>query len=85
MTTLKEVKAYAKSIGAEIVDDKIGSTHECTAEAPKGKIWACDDIHMLVDCSYIPFKPDYEDLLKRMKYGLNVCADSECEWCNPEE
>ncbi len=84
--TLRKLKALAHKLGATIVDDKIGDTHECTAEAPHGKVWSCDGgLHMLVACAYRPWKPDYEDLHERMEYGLEDCPDPECEWCHPDE
>ncbi len=83
--TLKAIKTLAKQIGATVIDDKCGHTHECTVEAPAGKRWKCSEIHMLVDCANIPWKPDYADLLDRMAYGVEDCPDKDCEWCNSTE
>lgn len=82
MATLKDVKKFALTINAKVEDDKIGHSHECRVEAPKGYIWKCADIHELVADAYIPWKPDYNDIIKRMKYGVEICKDPECEWCN---
>lgn len=81
--TLRQLKAAAKKIGATVEDDKIGLTHECRVEAPKGHVWN-DGVHEFVDQAYIPWKPDYGDLLSRMSYGFSKCEDPVCEWCHPE-
>lgn len=83
MATLRHVKALANSLSASVEDDKAGYTHECRVEAPHGKVWSCDMIHELVDATNIPWKPDYDDLLSRMNYGLEDCPIQDCEWCNP--
>jgi len=84
--TLKDVKALAKKLGAKVEDDKCGNYHTCRVEAPHGKVWACDDIHELVDETNRPWKPDYADMLSRMEHGLNDCPQrDDCEWCNPME
>lgn len=81
MTTLKQVKSLALKFGAKVEDDKCGNTHECRVEAPYRKQWACDEIHELIACAYRPWKPDYQDVLDRMNYGLIDCTDPDCEWC----
>lgn len=81
MASLKDVKALAKSLGAKVEDDKSGHTHECRVEAPHRKRWAGEGIHELIDCTNRPWEPDYADLLDRMNYGLEDCADPECDWC----
>lgn len=78
MATLKQVKKAAEAIGATVVDDIVGLTHECRVEAPQGFHWA-DGVHEFVDCCYTPWKPDYQDLLDRMSYGVEPC-DDQCEW-----
>jgi len=83
MTTLKEVRAVAKRFGAKLEDDKCGNTHECRIEAPHRKRWACDSIHEIISSGNRPWKPDYDDLLDRMNYGLEDCV-GECEWCDSE-
>lgn len=85
MTTLAKVKRAAAALGATVEDSKEGHTHECTVEAPHRHIWKSDDIHMLIDACYRPWKPDYADLLRRMSYGLEPCTDPDCDWCNSEE
>ena len=82
--TLRDVRKRAKALGAIVVDDKIGETHECTVEAPPGYRWATDELHQFVNCSYRPWKPDYADLLDRMAQGIEPCPDPDCEWCHPE-
>lgn len=84
MSTLAKVKALAAALGATVEDDKIGNTHECRVEAPRGKRWKCSEIHELIDSSYRPWKPDYADVLDRMNYGIEDCPDADCEWCSPE-
>lgn len=85
MATLKQVKARAKELGAIVCDDKVGYTHECTVEAPAGHRWVTSSLHMFVDSAFLPWKPDYADLLDRMSMGIEVCPDADCEWCHPEE
>lgn len=82
--TLKDVKAHAAVLGAKVEDYKIGNSHECRVEAPHRKRWACCEIHELVSDAYRPWKPDYEDLLARMAYGLEDCV-GDCEWCDGGE
>jgi len=83
--SLKKLKLAASKIGAKIEDDKIGKTHECCVFSPQGKMFSCDSIHILVDSVFIPWKPDYKELQRRMEVGLEDCTDAECEWCYPEE
>jgi hypothetical protein len=83
MRTLREVKTVASFLGAKVEDDKCGHTHECRVEAPHRKRWACDGIHELIASTNIPWKPDYEDLLSRMEFGLEDCV-GDCEWCDGE-
>lgn len=82
MATLKDVQKVAKKMGAKVTQDKDGNTWECRVEAPNKTIWCCSDIHEIISSSFKPWKPDYQDLLDRMKYGLAKCKDDECEWCN---
>lgn len=81
MTTLKQVKKAAAALGAIVEEDKCEYSHECRVTAPHRKIW-CDGVHEFVDCANRPWKPDYEDLLNRMSYGLEDCIDPDCDWCN---
>lgn len=81
--TLKDVRKLAKQLGATVEDDKIGNTHECRVEAPHRKRWACRGVHEMVDSSFLPWKPDYADVLDGMKFGLEDCTDPDCDWCNP--
>jgi hypothetical protein len=83
MTTLRNVKALAKRLGAKVEDGKVGFAHECRVESPHRKRWACDGIHELVDSANRPWKPDYADLLDRMSHGLEDCI-GDCEWCDGE-
>jgi hypothetical protein len=85
MTTLAQVKKIAEAMGATVEDQKIGNSHSCEILAPKGKMFGEGSTHILVDCAYTPWKPDYADLLSRLKYGMIDCNDPECEWCNPDE
>lgn len=80
--TLKDVRRLASKIGARVEDEKLGNSHECRVEAPKGYIWKCADIHELVADAFIPWKPDYDDMIARMNYGVEKCNDPECDWCN---
>lgn len=82
--TLREVKTIASFIGAKVEDDKVGHTHECRVEAPHRKRWSCCGIHELIASAYIPWKPDYNDIIERMEYGLEDCV-GECEWCDEVE
>jgi hypothetical protein len=81
MATLRQVKALAKTLGAKVEDDKVGNTHECRVEAPHRKHWAEGTVHELIDAAYIPWKPDYADVLSRMGHGLEDCI-GHCEWCD---
>ena len=83
MTTLAKVRALAKQLGATVEDEKIGNHHECRVEAPHRKKWSEGDVHELLDSANRPWKPDYEDLISRMNYGLEDCVGP-CEWCDGE-
>ena len=85
MTTLRQLRAAASKLGATVEDTKIGHSHTCEVIAPDGKFWAEGDVHCMVDTTSQPWKPDYEDLLSRMSYGLEECTDPDCDWCHPEE
>lgn len=86
MNTLKQVRALAAQLGAKVEDDKIDNAHECLVEAPHGKVWMCCGVHELVDSTNRPWKPDYADVLNRMRYGLeNYPEGLACEWCYPDE
>lgn len=83
MATLQQAKKVAEKFKATLVDDKSGNHHECRCEAPKGFVWKCDGtIHELIDSCYRPWKPDYQDLIDRMNYGIEKCEEINCEWCN---
>lgn len=83
--TLQTIRREAKRLGASVTMEKHGDSYRCGVEAPAGYKWGCDDIHEIVDWSYAPWKPDYEDILSRMKYGVEKCEDEDCDWCHPEE
>lgn len=82
--TLSKLKKYADTMGATVEDQRIGMSHMCKVIAPKGKKFYCDSIHILVEDVYIPWKPDYEELYRRMSLGLEDCDDPICEWCHSE-
>jgi hypothetical protein len=84
VTTLRQVKAAALKIGANVDDHKSGNCHTCTVEAPHRKKWACRGVHEMVDETNQPWKPDYADMLDNMNFGLEDCEDPDCEWCNEE-
>jgi hypothetical protein len=81
MSTLRQLKDAAKRLGAKVEDDKIGRTHECRVEAPHRKRWVEGEVHEMVDGTFMPWKPDYADLISRMGYGLEDCVGP-CEWCD---
>lgn len=82
MSTLAKAKKVAAGFKATLVDEKIGHAHECRCEAPKGHIWSSDFIHELIDSSNQPWKPDYQNMIDRMNYGVEKCEVIDCEWCN---
>lgn len=84
--TLKDAKKVAAKFQATLIDEKTGNVHCCRIEAPKGHIWAEGDVHELVDETNQPWKPDYDDLIKRMNYGVEKCPNlPDCEWCNSDD
>ena len=85
MTTLRQLRRRAAALGAIVVDDVVGHTHECTVEAPPGHVWVTDGLHMFVAACYSPWRPDYADLLSRMAAGVEPCTDPDCEWCHPDD
>ena len=88
MVTLTQLRAQAKTLGATVLNERIGESVTCGVEAPHGFVWKGEDLHELVDSVYYPWKPDYADLLARMAKGVEPCPlGAQCEWCNliPEE
>jgi hypothetical protein len=83
MTTLSKLKKEAAKIGATVEQDRIGDTLNTEVFSPSGFRFASDSTHIFVDCVYVPWKPDYADLLNRISYGLEPCEDAQCEWCHP--
>lgn len=84
MTTLAKVKAEARKIGATVTQENCGNETRLGVEAPKGYCWD-EGLHEFVDWTYKPWKPDYDDMLARMKHGCEPCTDVECDWCHPIE
>lgn len=82
MSTLRMVRKAAEALGATVLDEKIGESHSCEAEAPAGFIWNASGNHCFVDTAYRPWKPDYADLYDRIALGVSPCADPHCEWCH---
>lgn len=78
MTTLKTLTMAALKVGAIVHDTRIGQSHSCGVEAPPGHHWSCG-LHELVDSAYVPWKPDYGDLLARMNQSIEPCGP-DCEW-----
>ena len=85
MATLADVKKLGRQLGAIVTQDRVGDSIMLEVEAPTGMRWA-EELHMFVDSAYLPWKPDYDDMLDRMKsYTLEKCDDPDCDWCNSEE
>jgi hypothetical protein len=82
MTTLAKAKKVAAKFKATLVDEKVGYSHCCRIEAPKGHIWVEGAVHELVDDTDRSWKPDYQYLIDRMEYGVEKCEDINCDWCN---
>lgn len=84
MATRKQFMARCKELGVTVEDD--GSS--LVASAPKGKHFACRDLHMLsIDYDSPPGawkKADaYQDLMDDLSYGLED-APEDCD-CRDEE
>lgn len=80
MATLAQVKKAAAKIGATIEQGRSGEAITCEAFSPPGFMFS-EGSHVLVDSSYLPFKPDYANLLERIGYGLEPCTVPDCECC----
>lgn len=80
---LRKLKALAVKLGATVEVDRIGDTVSCDVFSPPGKFWCEGSTHILCEHAYLPWKPDYAELISRMGYGLEDCTDAECEWCHP--
>jgi len=80
MSTLRQMKALAKKLGAKVEDYKCGDSHCCLVEAPHRKVWVDGGVHEL-ETVYQPWKPDYDDIIERMNCGLDDCV-GECDWCD---
>ena len=77
IATLQQVRALAKSFGAEVEYYSSGDHTTLAVTAPGGFHWE-GGVHTLVDSPFKPFKPDYADMLERMSFGLDKCDDT-CE------
>jgi len=86
MSTLRKLKAAAAKVGATVEKGTYGMTICVEVFAPQGKVFAeGGGTHIMVDDTYVGFKPDYDDLLSRLSYGLEDCEDPDCEWCYPDD
>jgi hypothetical protein len=85
MKKLKDVKLLAKSYGATCEESRAGNTVEVSVIAPKGRYWREGSVHELIECVYLPWKPDYDDIISRMNHGTEECIDPDCDWCHPIE
>lgn len=83
MANLKSVKAAAHKIGAEVEYTKEFGCYELLVTAPPGYCWE-EELHQFVDSGYLPWAPDWADMLERMSYGVEKCETLGCEWCNSE-
>jgi hypothetical protein len=85
--TLSDLKRVARKLdpNIEVTQDIIGDSYCVEVISPPGFMFSCGDLHILVDHTYRPWKPDYADLIERLGYGLEECTDPECEWCHPDE
>jgi hypothetical protein len=82
MTTLAKLRKVAEPLGCIVVQDRAGETVECTVEAPAGFCFG-SGLHMFVDMVYLPWKPDYTDLIARVNSeGIEKCTVEGCDWCN---
>lgn len=77
--TLSDVKRAAAKVGATVEYEKSGRCNVLRVEAPKGSHWASGVVHEFVDEAYIPWKPDFHDMLERMGCGIEPCDDT-CEY-----
>lgn len=82
--TLREVKKVATQFNATVIKERVGNTNSLEIEAPKGFVWCEGGVHVIVDASYYPFPNDYEDVLSRMRFGLEPCTQENCD-CFGEE
>jgi hypothetical protein len=83
LARIGDVRRLAKSLGCTVTVDKDRLTHEIRVTAPQGYIFNAE-LHQLVETCYVPWTPDYDDLMARMKHGVRLCDVEGCEWCNPE-
>lgn len=83
------VRAKARELGATVTTSAAGLWRRYNIEAPKGKVWACSDVHMLVvEWKHGDSQTDdwaasaIEDVLERMGHGLVDCDNPECDYCS---
>lgn len=63
------------------MDQIIGGVHSCDVDAPPGMVWNANGAHSFTDNAYAPWKPDYPDMIERVRMGITACPDPDCEWC----
>ncbi len=86
----EKVRRMAKRLGATFKVNSPADPLDVGVEAPRDHVWSCGvDIHELIGNCSDPFPEDvaetWEDLLDRMRYGVERCEVKDCEWCNSSE
>lgn len=81
---LRRLKTACNVIGASVLNERVGESWTCEVFAPARMLWKASGNHCMTDSAYHPWRPDYADLLNRVKMGVEPCTDPECEWCNEE-
>lgn len=83
--TMKDVRRLVKDFGASI--DKGSKSRAGThynIDAPNGMTWCCESgLHCLVLTVWDDFDntEEYEDVIQRMRYGVEKCDTEDCDVC----
>ena len=85
---IAKLRAEAKKYGAVVSNDSGPNTWDINIDTPKGAIWNDTDCHNILchcykgDLNWLKDAVAYA--IERMKLGVSVCTEKDCDFCNPE-
>ena len=94
LLTKADLRRAASRFGGTL-DEQVygGSLDAIIVDAPAGKLWACDAIHILsvpwwtrqaAGDEAATWNDDaVRDAISRLESGVMPCEDAECEYCHP--
>lgn len=76
----RRARALAKSMGLAIEVGRNAYGPELTVEAPAGQVFACRDVHELVESAWPDSTAEsvWASLAESLSHGLRVCCCDDC-------